>query len=56
YGLADVYSGMVTAYGIMQALFMRERTGQGQLVDSAMLDNMLALNERMVTLYAVTGQ
>ena len=56
YGLADVYSGMVTAYGIMQALFMRERTGQGQLVDSAMTDNMLALNERMVTLYAFTGQ
>ena len=46
YGMADVYSGVVTAYGIMQALFMRERTGQGQMVDSAMLDNMLALNER----------
>jgi crotonobetainyl-CoA:carnitine CoA-transferase CaiB-like acyl-CoA transferase len=56
YGLADVYSGLVTAYGIMQALFMRERTGQGQMVDSSMLDNMLALNERMVTLYAATGQ
>lgn len=56
YGLADVYSGMITAYGIMLALFMRERTGQGQLVDSAMLDNMLALNERMVALYSVTGQ
>ncbi len=56
YGLADVYSGMMTAYGIMQALFMRERTGQGQMVDSSMLDNMLALNERMVTLYSVTGE
>jgi crotonobetainyl-CoA:carnitine CoA-transferase CaiB-like acyl-CoA transferase len=56
YGLADVYSGMCTAYGIMQALFMRERTGEGQFVDSAMLDNMLALNERMVMLYSVTGQ
>lgn len=56
YGLADVYSGMITAYGIMLALFMRERSGQGQLIDSAMLDNMLALNERMVMLYSVTGQ
>lgn len=56
YGLADVYSGMVTAYGIMQALFMRERTGEGQVVDSSMLDNMLALNERMVMLYSITGQ
>lgn len=56
YGLADVYSGLVTAWGIMQALFMRERTGKGQLVDSSMVDNMLALNERMVALYSVTGQ
>jgi len=56
YGMADVYSGMIAAFGVMQALFMRERTGQGQLVDVSMLDNMLALNERMVTLYSVTGQ
>jgi len=56
YGLADVYSGLVTAYGIMLALYMRERTGEGQFVDSAMLDNMLALNERMVTLYSFTGK
>ncbi len=55
YGLADVYTGMVTAYGVMLALFMRERTGQGQFVDSAMLDNMLALNERMAVLYSFTG-
>jgi CoA:oxalate CoA-transferase len=56
YGMADVYSGLVTAYGVMLALFMRERTGEGQFVDSAMLDNMLALNERMVTLYSFTGE
>ena len=56
YGLADVYSGMVGAFGIMQALFMRERTGQGQLVDVSLLDNMLALNERMVALYSVSGK
>ena len=56
YGMADIYSGMCTAYGIMQALFMRERTGKGQFVDSAMLDNMLSLNERMIMLYSITGQ
>lgn len=56
YGLADVYSGMIAAYGIMQALFMRERTGEGQLVDVSLTDNMLALNERMVALYSVTGK
>ena len=56
YGMADIYSGLVTAYGIMQALFMRERTGAGQLVDSAMFDNMLSLNESMVALHSVAGQ
>lgn len=56
YGMADIYSGMVTAYGIMQALFMRERTGQGQMVDSSMYDNMLSLNEAMIALHSVAGQ
>ena len=56
YGMADIYSGMVTAFGIMQALFMRERTGRGQIVDSAMFDNMLSLNESMVTLFSTVGQ
>jgi CoA:oxalate CoA-transferase len=55
YGMADVYSGQVTAYGVMLALFMREHTGRGQFVDSAMLDNMLALNERMAVIYSFTG-
>ena len=56
YGLADIYTAMVTAYGIVQALFMRERTGAGQFVDSAMFDNMLSLNESMVVLHSVAGQ
>jgi CoA:oxalate CoA-transferase len=56
YGLADVYSGMIAAFGVMQALFMRERSGMGQVVDVSLTDNMLALNERMVALYSVTGK
>jgi CoA:oxalate CoA-transferase len=56
YGMADIYSGMVTAFGIMQALFMRERTGKGQFVDSAMYDNMLSLNESMIALHSAAGQ
>jgi len=56
YGMADIYSGQVTAYGVMLALFTRTRTGEGQLVDSAMYDNMLALNESMIALHSVAGQ
>ncbi|MFQ6678356.1 MAG: CaiB/BaiF CoA transferase family protein [Fidelibacterota bacterium] len=55
YGMADVYSGVCTSFGITQALFMRERTGKGQFVDGAMLDTMLSLNERMVMLYSISG-
>ena len=56
YGMADIYTALVTAWGIMQALFMRQRTGRGQLVDSAMFDNMISLNESMVALHSVAGQ
>jgi len=56
YGMADIYSGQIAAYGIMQALFMRERTGRGQLVDSSMFDTMIALNEAQMALYSVAGQ
>ena len=56
YGMADIVSGIIAAYGVLQALFMRQRTGRGQLVDSAMLDNLLSLNETMITLYSVAGQ
>ena len=56
YGLADILSGTMAAQGIMQALYMRERTGEGQLVDSAMFDNMLALNEQMISYYSVAGE
>jgi formyl-CoA transferase len=56
YGMADIYTGLCTSFAITQALFMRERTGKGQFVDSAMLDNMISLNERMAMLYSVTGK
>jgi len=56
YGMADIISGIMASYGVLQALLMRERTGQGQMVDSAMMDNLLSINETMVTLFSVAGQ
>ena len=56
YGMADIYTGLCTSYAITLALFQREKTGKGQFVDSAMLDAMISLNERMVMLYTMTGE
>ncbi len=41
--IADVLSGLVAFSAIQSALFQRERTGCGQLVDVAMIDCMLNL-------------
>ncbi|MFZ5632180.1 MAG: CaiB/BaiF CoA transferase family protein [Bacillota bacterium] len=54
-GLADLFTGVVTAYEIMLALFMRERTGEGQFIDACMYDNLVALNERAILIYSFTG-
>jgi crotonobetainyl-CoA:carnitine CoA-transferase CaiB-like acyl-CoA transferase len=41
--IVDIVSGMFAAYGTAMALLARERTGQGQQVDLAMLDATVAL-------------
>lgn len=56
FGLADLFTGVVTAYEIMLALFMREKTGEGQFIDGCMYDNLVALNERAVMIYSFTGE
>ena len=56
YGMADLYSGLVAAYGIMAALFQREHTQAGQVVDIAMYDSVVALNERSLVNYSFTGE
>src|SRR3989304_4908019 len=41
-GFADQVSAFLLAYGIMVALFHRERTGQGQVVDGSLLQSTIA--------------
>jgi len=41
--LSDAISGVFAAYGIVAALFHRQRTGQGQSIDVSMADCLFAL-------------
>lgn len=47
-GLADQMGGIMTAYGVMTALVVRERQGIGQKVDVSHLGSMMALQGLMV--------
>jgi len=41
--VCDTVGGMNAAFAVMAALFHRERTGQGQFIDIAMLDSIMPL-------------
>jgi crotonobetainyl-CoA:carnitine CoA-transferase CaiB-like acyl-CoA transferase len=52
----DYATGTMGAYALSAALFQRERTGQGQRIDMAMLDVAMILMASHVTSYMRTGK
>ena len=54
--IADVTSGMFAASGVLLALYAREKTGRGQLVDVAMLDSVMALLTYQGGIYFATDK
>ena len=54
--LADVITGINAAFGIMVALFHRQRTGEGQFLDLALVDCLVAAQAPLVSYYFGTGQ
>lgn len=46
--IADQLAGMLSAFGVVLALRSVELTGEGQHVDTAMYDVMVALNEQLI--------
>lgn len=51
--IADNYSGVYLALGIMMALYNREKTGKGQRLDVAMVDTIFSILENAVVNYTV---
>ncbi|HEU4370147.1 MAG TPA: CoA transferase [Methylomirabilota bacterium] len=54
--LSDLAAGLFGAYGILCALEHRERTGQGQLVDTSLVEAAMALTVWEATEYWATGR
>jgi crotonobetainyl-CoA:carnitine CoA-transferase CaiB-like acyl-CoA transferase len=54
--VSDLGAGLFGAYGILCALEHRERTGEGQLVDTSLLEAAMALTVWEATEYWVTGR
>jgi len=54
-GFADQVSAFLLAYGIVLALFHRERTGQGQTVDGSLLQATIACQAFNISSYLMCG-
>ncbi|MFN8633445.1 MAG: CoA transferase [Chloroflexota bacterium] len=53
--IADIGAGMFSAFAISSALFVREKTGRGQLIDASMLGGQVALLTFQAGRYFATG-
>ncbi|SMR71818.1 CoA:oxalate CoA-transferase [Aliiroseovarius halocynthiae] len=53
--VGDIVAGMFLGHGLLAALYQREKTGEGQKVDVAMLDSQLAIMEHAIAITGETG-
>jgi crotonobetainyl-CoA:carnitine CoA-transferase CaiB-like acyl-CoA transferase len=54
-GIADLVAGHQIVYGILAALYARERTGRGQRIDVCLLNALLSLQTQEITTYLNGG-
>ena len=54
--IADISGGMFAAYGILAALYNREKRGRGQMIDVSLLDSQVALLTYQAGAYFASGE
>ena len=54
--IADISGGMFAAYGIVVALYNREKTGKGQMIDVSLLDSQVAWLTYRAGAYLTSGE
>jgi crotonobetainyl-CoA:carnitine CoA-transferase CaiB-like acyl-CoA transferase len=54
--VADLFTGMYAVAGILAAIVHRDRTGEGQQIDVALLDVQVAMLGNLATNYFATGK
>jgi len=55
-GIGDELSGLVCAWGVCTALYAREKTGKGQLVDTSLMGSLIAMLGFVLAAPAILGQ
>jgi len=54
--ITDVLTGMYASVAILAAVTHRERTGEGQYIDAALLDTIVAFNANQIVAYFASGK
>ncbi len=54
--ITDVLTGMYASVAILAAITHRERTGEGQYIDAALLDTMVAFNANQIVSFFCSGK
>ena len=55
-GVSDLFTGLYATVGILAALRHKEKTGEGQHIDVALLDTTIAMMTNMAQNFLVSGQ
>lgn len=54
--ITDIFAGLYAAIGILAAILHQRKTGEGQFIDTAMIDTTTAINGHLALGYLMTGE